>query len=82
MYKAFSYDGKRKLSKQIIEGTAAYITLPEGGTGLDVGCGSGALTIACAKRNPQGKMTGVDRGEKNMLLLAIYSVFKMQRLKI
>ena len=64
MYKAFSYDGKRKLSKQIIEGTAAYITLPEGGTGLDVGCGSGALTIACAKRNPQGKMTGVDRWGK------------------
>ena len=29
--------------------------------GLDVGCGSGALTIACAKRNPQGKMVGVDR---------------------
>ncbi len=25
-----------------------------------VGCGSGALTIACAKRNPQGRMAGVD----------------------
>lgn len=31
---------------------------------MDVGCGSGALTIACAKRNPQGKMTGVDRWGK------------------
>ncbi len=59
-YRSFSYDGKRKLSKQIIDGTAAYITLPEGGVGLDVGCGSGALTIACAKRNPQGKMLGID----------------------
>ena len=29
--------------------------------GLDVGCGSGALTIACAKRNPQGTMVGIDR---------------------
>lgn len=57
----FSYDGERKLSKQIVEGTAEYITLPEGGIGLDVGCGSGALTIACAKRNPQGSMVGIDR---------------------
>ena len=57
----FSYDGKRKLSKQIVEGTAEYITLPEGGVGLDVGCGSGALTIACAKRNLQATMVGIDR---------------------
>ena len=57
----FSYDGRRKLSRQIVEGTAEYITLPEGGVGLDVGCGSGALTIACAKRTPQGSMMGIDR---------------------
>lgn len=63
-YNAFSYDGKRKLSKQIIDGTAEYITLPEGGVGLDVGCGSGALTIACAKRNPGGRMVGIDRWGK------------------
>ncbi|MBQ1477320.1 MAG: class I SAM-dependent methyltransferase [Erysipelotrichaceae bacterium] len=56
----FSYEGERKLSKQIVEGTAEHITLPEGGVGLDVGCGSGALTIAVAKRNPQGRMIGVD----------------------
>lgn len=60
-YNAFSYDGKRRLSKQIIDGTAKYITLPQGGQGLDIGCGSGALTIACAKRNPQGTMVGLDR---------------------
>ena len=66
-YRSFSYDGERKLSKQIIEGTARYVTLPEGGIGLDVGCGSGALTIACAKRNPQGRMLGIDRWGKNML---------------
>ena len=63
-YNAFSYDGKRKLSKQIIDGTAEYITLPKDGVGLDVGCGSGALTIACAKRNPQGRMVGLDRWGK------------------
>lgn len=60
-YNTFSYNGKRKMSKQIIDGTAEYVKLPEGGIGLDVGCGSGALTIACAKRNPQGKMIGIDR---------------------
>ncbi len=63
-YRSFSYDGERKLSKQIIEGTAHYVTLPKGGIGLDVGCGSGALTIACAKRNPQGKIIGIDRWGK------------------
>lgn len=60
LYRACDYNGKRKLSKIIIERTAAYLTIPEGGTGLDVGCGSGALTIACAKRNPKAKMVGCD----------------------
>ncbi len=64
MYRAFSYDGKRKMSKQIIEGVASYVTLPDGGKGLDVGCGSGALTIACAKRNPKASFTGIDRWGK------------------
>ena len=56
----FDYNGKRHLSKTIIDGTAAYVTLPAGGVGLDVGCGSGALTIACAKRNPGASMVGCD----------------------
>lgn len=61
MYRAFSYNGKRQLARQVVEGTARHVELPPGGRGLDVGCGSGALTIACAKRNPQGSMLGVDR---------------------
>lgn len=61
MYRAFSYDGKRQMSRQIIDGVADLVHLPEGGKGLDVGCGSGALTIAVAKRNPQASMTGIDR---------------------
>ncbi len=64
MYRAFSYNGKRQMSKQIIEGVAAYLNIPDGGKGLDVGCGSGALTIACAKRNPKATMLGLDRWGK------------------
>lgn len=60
-YRAFDYDGKRQLSRAIVEGTAKYVDLPEGGRGLDVGCGSGALTIAVAKRNPHASVLGVDR---------------------
>ena len=61
LYKSFSYDGKRQLSRRIIDGVAARVVLPEGGCGLDVGCGSGALTIAVAKHNPKAQMTGIDR---------------------
>ena len=60
LYRTFDYNGKRKLSKTIIEGVAAHISIPDGGVGLDVGCGSGALTIACAKRNPDAQMVGCD----------------------
>ena len=60
LHKTFDYNGKRKLAKTIIDGTAKYVTIPDGGTGLDVGCGCGALTIACAKRNPKAIMVGCD----------------------
>ena len=60
----YSYDGSRQLSRQIIEGTAEYLDVPDGGIALDVGCGSGALTIACAKRNPGAKFIGIDRWGK------------------
>lgn len=60
LYRSFDYNGKRKLAKVIIEGTADYVKIPDGGLGLDVGCGSGALTIACAKKNPKANMVGCD----------------------
>jgi len=56
MYCAFSYNGKRKLSKDIIDGIAGYVKVPDNGLALDVGCGSGALTIAVAKNNPKAKV--------------------------
>lgn len=57
----YSYEGARKLSQQIVEGVASHVSLPEGGRCLDVGCGSGALSIAVARRNPQAEVLGVDR---------------------
>ena len=60
LYRTFDYNGTRRLSATIVEGTAEYVKLPDGGAGLDVGCGSGALTIACAKRNPKATMVGCD----------------------
>ncbi len=64
MYRAFDYNGKRQMAKQIIDGTAAYVNLPAGGKILDVGCGSGALSIAVAKRNPKAEVIAVDRWGK------------------
>ena len=64
MYRAFDYNGRRQMSRQIIEGVAAYVKLPQGGKCLDVGCGSGALAIAVAKRNPKASVVGIDRWGK------------------
>ena len=36
MYRAFDYNGKRQMARQIIEGTAACVKLPEGGKVLDI----------------------------------------------
>ena len=64
LYNTFSYDGKKQFARRIIDHVSDYVVLPENGTGLDVGCGSAALTIACAKKNPQATMVGLDRWGK------------------
>lgn len=64
LYRTFSYDGKKQLSRRIIDKISDYVVIPENGTGLDIGCGSGALTIACAKKNPGASMVGLDRWGK------------------
>ncbi len=58
---SFSYEGECQLSRRIVEGTASFVNLPQGGSCLDVGCGSGALSIAVARRNPLASVVGVDR---------------------
>ena len=64
MYRTFDYKNPDALSWRIIRGVASCIRIPEGGTCLDVGCGSGALTIEIAKRNPSAAVTGCDRWGK------------------
>ena len=64
LYNSFDYNGKKQISRRIIGKVAGYVTIPDGGVGLDVGCGSGALTIACAKKNPKASMVGLDRWGK------------------
>lgn len=62
-YRAFLFRDEDSLARKIISGVASCVKLPDGGKGLDVGCGSGALTIACAKANPGAEMLGIDRWE-------------------
>ncbi len=64
LYNSFDYDGKRKISKNIIEGISKYVEVTDGERALDIGCGSGALTIAVAKRNPNALIIGLDRWGK------------------
>lgn len=64
MHRAFDYSNPDALSWKIIRGATAYVRIPDGGTCLDVGCGSGALTIAVAKEKPKAKVTGCDRWGK------------------
>ncbi|MBQ8159979.1 MAG: class I SAM-dependent methyltransferase [Clostridia bacterium] len=64
MRRAFSYDGRRQMSKGIIEGVAEHVKLSAGARCLDVGCGSGALGIAVGKRNPRAEIVGIDRWGK------------------
>lgn len=57
----FDYNRDGGVARPVVDGVARHVTCPDGGTILDVGCGSGALTIACAKLNPGAKVIGVDR---------------------
>ena len=64
MMKAFDYDGDYHLMKTVAEGTVKYVNIKDNDKGLDVGCGSGALSIALAKLNPNTEIIGIDRWGK------------------
>ncbi len=61
MGKAFSFQEENSLSWRIIHFVSDNVKVNDGGKILDVGCGSGALTIDCAKKYPNAKITGLDK---------------------
>ena len=47
MYRAFDYNGKRQMARQIIEGTASYVKLPAGSKVLE-NCTTSLIRVAAA----------------------------------
>lgn len=64
-YTSFSYNGKRRVAAHVIDPVSDYVVLPEGRTFLDVGCGSAALTLAVAKKNPKASVVGLIDGARH-----------------
>lgn len=61
MREVFDFENPKALSWKIINFTADKIKLAKGKKILDVGCGSGALSIAVAKRNRKSEVIGIDK---------------------
>lgn len=57
---AFSFEGKRQVMKHIHQFLLSRLPWDGKGTLLDIGCGSGALTICCARKYPHADITGID----------------------
>lgn len=58
-YRLFSYRGGQ-VSAKILDELVGRIEWDGQGQALDIGCGSGALSVRVAKRFPQAKLTGID----------------------
>ncbi len=61
MRDAFNFADDQSISWKIIYYIAEHVRADDGQQVLDVGCGSGALSIAVAKNNSRAKVTGVDK---------------------
>ncbi len=61
MREAFSFENENSVSWNIINYVADKMKLEEGSKILDVGCGSGALSIAVAKNNQKSQIVGIDK---------------------
>jgi ubiquinone/menaquinone biosynthesis C-methylase UbiE len=61
MYKAFDYSNQNSTSWKIIKYVASYVKAKPHQKILDIGCGSGALTIECAKNNKEAIVIGMDK---------------------
>lgn len=60
---AFSFTGGRVMGS-IHQALLSHLSWDGRGSLLDIGCGSGALTILCAKTWPQARITGIDYWSK------------------
>jgi SAM-dependent methyltransferase len=58
-YRVFSYNGGG-LSGKILDMLLSYVQWDGTGNAVDIGCGSGALSIKLAKKFPDAKITGID----------------------
>lgn len=58
-YRLFSYTGGR-VSAKVLDDLIQRVGWDGNGRALDIGCGSGALSIRVAKKFPKAEVTGVD----------------------
>ena len=65
MYHVFDFDNKNGVSWKIIHFVSDHMQLEPNSKILDVGCGSGALTIDVAKKNRGSSIVGCDRWGKD-----------------
>ncbi len=61
MRRAFDFNEKSSIGWKIINYVTENIKTKDDAKILDVGCGSGALAIDCAKKYPSAQVTGLDK---------------------